>query len=81
MCALVTAREPHTDGYAVARTIRAEYRADAVLIAMTGYGGAGDRALAAGDLVKPVSLEGLVRVLDQRVVDHSGGPAMAGVSW
>ncbi|HEY5937348.1 MAG TPA: response regulator, partial [Kofleriaceae bacterium] len=64
---------PDLDGYEVARTIRAEYGSDAVLIAVTGYGQPTDR-LRSSDagfdrhLVKPVSIHELVKVLDQEVV-------------
>ncbi len=64
---------PDLDGYGVARTIRSEYGSDAVLIAVTGYGQPTDRSqsTAAGfdcHLVKPVSINDLVKLLDQRVV-------------
>ncbi len=63
---------PGIDGYDIARTVRAEYGSDAILIAMTGYGQPTDRlrATAAGfdcHLVKPVSIDELVLLLDQRV--------------
>jgi signal transduction histidine kinase/ActR/RegA family two-component response regulator len=63
---------PDLDGYELARAIRAEHGEKAVLIAMTGYGQPTDR-LRSSDagfdchLVKPVSVDELVRVLDQRV--------------
>jgi signal transduction histidine kinase/CheY-like chemotaxis protein len=64
---------PDVDGYEVARTIRSEFGAEALLIAVTGLGHPTDRsrsAEAAFDyhLVKPVSIDELTRVLDQRVV-------------
>jgi signal transduction histidine kinase/ActR/RegA family two-component response regulator len=64
---------PDVDGYEVARTIRSEYGAGAVLIAVTGYGQPGDRVRSSNagfdcHFVKPVSLAELVKVLDQRVV-------------
>jgi signal transduction histidine kinase/CheY-like chemotaxis protein len=64
---------PDLDGYALARTLRAEHGPSAMLIAATGYGQPSDRehAAAAGfDLhfVKPVSVRDLVTVLDERVV-------------
>jgi len=63
---------PGLDGYELARAVRAEYGSSAVLIAMTGYGGPTDRSRAADagfdlHMVKPVRLEDLVEVLDQRV--------------
>jgi CheY-like chemotaxis protein len=64
---------PDLDGYAVARSLRAEHGRAATLIAATGYGQPSDRehAAAAGfDLhfVKPISVRDLVSVLDERVV-------------
>jgi CheY-like chemotaxis protein len=64
---------PDLDGYAVARSLRAEHGPTATLIAATGYGQPSDRehAAAAGfDLhfVKPMSVRDLVKVLDERVV-------------
>ncbi len=69
---------PGLDGYEVARAVRAEYGASAILIAMTGYGAPGDRlrAVDAGfdcHMVKPVSVDELVKVLDQRVVAVASG--------
>jgi signal transduction histidine kinase/CheY-like chemotaxis protein len=67
---------PGMDGYDVARAIRAEHGSNVVLIAMTGYGQPSDRtrAVEAGfdcHLVKPVSIDDLVRALDQRVARPS----------
>jgi DNA-binding response OmpR family regulator len=64
---------PDLDGYELARAIRSEHGTDATLIAVTGYGQPNDR-LRSSDagfdchFVKPVSIEELVNVLDQRVV-------------
>ncbi|HUQ07461.1 MAG TPA: hybrid sensor histidine kinase/response regulator [Kofleriaceae bacterium] len=63
---------PDVDGYDIARAVRSEYGAEACLIAMTGYGQPTDRSRAAEagfdrHMVKPVSLEELVRVLDECV--------------
>jgi len=70
---------PDLDGYELAKTLRAEHGARATLIAATGYGQPADRSRAADagfdcHLVKPVSVNELVSVLDQRVVagDRSG---------
>ena len=65
---------PDADGYALARTLRAEHGTAPTLIAATGYGQQSDRLLAAAagfdhHLVKPVSVEDLVRVLDERLID------------
>jgi signal transduction histidine kinase len=62
---------PGLDGYEVARALRAEHGSGATLIALTGYGRSTDRAQAkdAGfdvHLVKPVSVDDLVTVLDER---------------
>ncbi|HET7131245.1 MAG TPA: response regulator [Gammaproteobacteria bacterium] len=60
---------PDIDGYEVARRLRADERLrDVPLIALTGFGGDGDRARAAGAgfrsyLVKPVAYEVLSQVL------------------
>ena len=64
---------PGLDGYEVARAVRAEYGSGATLIAVTGYGQPTDRSRAADagfdcHLVKPVTVDELVKVLDQRVV-------------
>jgi two-component system, sensor histidine kinase len=63
---------PGLDGYDVARALRAEYGTRAFLIAMTGYGQPTDRTRAADagfdlHMVKPVSLEELVKALDARI--------------
>jgi signal transduction histidine kinase len=68
---------PDLDGYQVARVLRAEHGAAATLIAVTGYGQPTDRVRAAGagfdcHLVKPVNVDELVVLLDQRVL--SGKP-------
>jgi signal transduction histidine kinase/CheY-like chemotaxis protein len=67
---------PDLDGYELAKTLRAEHGTDPTLIAATGYGQQRDRLLAvdAGfdlHMVKPVSVQDLVSVLDQRVVAPS----------
>jgi signal transduction histidine kinase/ActR/RegA family two-component response regulator len=64
---------PELDGFELARRLRAEHGTRPVLIAATGYGQPHDRALArsAGfdcHLIKPVSVQELVRALDQRLV-------------
>jgi CheY-like chemotaxis protein len=64
---------PDVDGYELAKTLRAEYGDNATLIAATGYGRPTDQSRAAEAgfdclLVKPVSVNDLVLVLDQRVV-------------
>jgi signal transduction histidine kinase/ActR/RegA family two-component response regulator len=66
---------PDLDGYELAKTLRAQHGTNTTLIAATGYGQAKDRARAtdAGfdcHLVKPVSVQDLVLVLDQRVVSR-----------
>jgi signal transduction histidine kinase/CheY-like chemotaxis protein len=63
---------PDADGYELARSLRAEHGAAPALIAATGYGQESDRlrAAAAGfdcHLVKPVSVQELVQVLDTRL--------------
>lgn len=63
---------PDLDGHDVARTVRAEYGSRPILIAMTGYGLPSDReaSAAAGfdcHLVKPVSLDEIVRLLDEHI--------------
>jgi signal transduction histidine kinase/ActR/RegA family two-component response regulator len=68
---------PDLDGYELARALRAEHGASATLIAATGYGQPKDRVLAADagfdcHFVKPVSVQDLVLVLDQRVVGDAG---------
>ena len=74
LAAIVTAVHLDLDGHDVARAVRAEYGSDVTLIAMTGYGQPTDRlrAVAAGfdsHLVKPVSIDDLVTLLDQRLDD------------
>jgi signal transduction histidine kinase/CheY-like chemotaxis protein len=64
---------PDVDGYELAKTLRAEHGTNATLIAATGYGQPTDRSRAADagfdcHLIKPVSVQDLVSVLDQRVV-------------
>ena len=64
---------PRVDGYELARTVRADYGNKPTLIAATGYGEESDRQRAAGagfdcHFVKPVNVEDIARVLDQRVV-------------
>ena len=64
---------PDVDGYQLARTVRAEHGRGATLIAMTGYGQPADRQRAtdAGfdlHLVKPVNVDELIGVLDERLV-------------
>jgi signal transduction histidine kinase/ActR/RegA family two-component response regulator len=64
---------PLLDGYHLARTVRAQHGKDPVLIAATGYGQDTDRLRAADagfdcHFVKPVSIQDIVLVLDQRVV-------------
>jgi CheY-like chemotaxis protein len=63
---------PDVDGYELAKTLRAEHGRHATLIAATGYGQARDRlrATEAGfdcHLVKPVSVNDLIVMLDQRI--------------
>lgn len=69
---------PDVDGYQLARTLRAEHGKVPTLIAATGYGRPNDRlrAVDAGfdcHFVKPVSVQDIVLVLDQRVA--SPGPS------
>jgi CheY-like chemotaxis protein len=64
---------PGIDGYELARTIRKEYGATPTLIAATGYGQPEDRkrAIEAGfdvHVVKPASIDDLIRILDDRSV-------------
>src|SRR5437763_10020084 len=64
---------PDLDGYELARAVRAEHGRGATLIALTGYGQPADRqrAAAAGfdvHLVKPVDVDELVGLLDERLV-------------
>jgi CheY-like chemotaxis protein len=72
---------PILDGYALAKTVRKEHGPAPTLIAATGYGQPNDRLRAADAgfdclFVKPVSVQDLVNVLDQRVV-HAEFPARA----
>ncbi|HVZ36265.1 MAG TPA: response regulator, partial [Polyangiaceae bacterium] len=65
------------DGYEVAKALRSEHGRRATLIAVTGYGRSSDRTRAADagfdhHLVKPVNVDELVRVLDERVVSRTG---------
>jgi signal transduction histidine kinase/ActR/RegA family two-component response regulator len=67
---------PELDGYELAKALRAEHGSDPTLIAATGYGEPRDRVRAAEagfncHFVKPVRLEDLLTVLDQRVVSPS----------
>jgi CheY-like chemotaxis protein len=69
---------PDVDGYELARALRTAYGVSPTLIAATGYGQPTDRSRAteAGfdcHFVKPVRLDDLVLVLDQRVVTRPGG--------
>jgi signal transduction histidine kinase len=82
--ALVDLGLPGIDGYELARRVRAaENGAERYLVALTGYGGAADRAEAqrAGydrHLTKPISLDELLRVIDGsnlRNESSSLGPA------
>ncbi len=66
---------PDLDGYEVARSIRADFGPGSMLIAVTGYGHPMDRSRASDagfdcHLVKPVSIDDLIKVLDRRVVQH-----------
>ncbi|HXI55397.1 MAG TPA: hybrid sensor histidine kinase/response regulator [Polyangia bacterium] len=66
---------PDVDGYQLAKTLRTEYGKSATLIAATGYGQPKDRSRSAEvgfdcHLVKPVSLQDLVLVLDQRLLNQ-----------
>ncbi|HEU4579812.1 MAG TPA: ATP-binding protein [Polyangiaceae bacterium] len=68
---------PDMDGYELARRLRAEHGAGPTLIAATGYGQPSDRerAAAAGfdcHLVKPVSVQDLVRALQARLSQRNG---------
>jgi signal transduction histidine kinase len=65
---------PDADGYELARRLRAEHGPTPTLIAATGYGQESDRQRAADagfdcHLVKPVSVQDLLRVLDARLVE------------
>jgi signal transduction histidine kinase/ActR/RegA family two-component response regulator len=70
---------PGMSGHDVAREIRATYGETPLLIAVTGYGQPSDRSRAedAGfdsHLVKPVSVDALVRLLDQKLVGLESKP-------
>jgi CheY-like chemotaxis protein len=67
---------PDLDGYQLARTVRAEHGRGATLIAVTGFGQPADRQRAADagfdlHLVKPVNVDELIDVLDERLVAES----------
>jgi signal transduction histidine kinase/ActR/RegA family two-component response regulator len=67
---------PDSDGYELARELRAEHGTSPTLIAATGYGQQSDRQRAtdAGfdcHLVKPVSVQALVQALDERLIEES----------
>ena len=64
---------PDRTGYELAQALRAEHGTKALLVAVTGYGQPRDRqrATEAGfdcHFVKPLSVQDLVQVLDQRLV-------------
>ena len=66
--AVVDINLPDTDGYAVARQLRASHGAALLLIALTGYGQPRDRELAAEAgfdhfMVKPTEVDELLRLL------------------
>jgi signal transduction histidine kinase/CheY-like chemotaxis protein len=68
---------PHFDGYELAQALRAEHGNEPTLIAATGYGQRKDRARASAvgfncHFVKPVSIDELAHVLDQRVIPRLG---------
>jgi signal transduction histidine kinase/CheY-like chemotaxis protein len=68
---------PDLDGYELAKTLRSQHGKGATLIAATGYGQPHDRrrAVDAGfdcHLVKPVSVDDLVSILDRYIVDATG---------
>lgn len=67
---------PDLDGYGLAKEVRAEHGPTPVLIAATGYGQPQDRQRAVDSgfdlhLVKPVSVQELVVILQERVVAHA----------
>jgi signal transduction histidine kinase/CheY-like chemotaxis protein len=69
---------PDLDGYELAKTLRLRHGKSATLIAATGYGRERDRARSADagfdcHLVKPVSVDDLVSLLDERVVAAATG--------
>jgi len=62
---------PRMDGYEVARRLRAEHDGRMMIVALTGYGSAEDRAraLAAGfdeHLTKPLDVERLQQLIAKR---------------
>jgi signal transduction histidine kinase/ActR/RegA family two-component response regulator len=72
---------PRMDGYELARCIRDELGRDIVLIALTGYGAERDAARAADagfdqHLTKPVDLNELMKVLDERRAGQRGAEAV-----
>ena len=81
--AIVDIGLPDTDGYSIARALRAFYGDGLRLIALTGYGSDGDRgkAIQAGFdvfVVKPVDPQQLARALDAAPpVASAGAPAVA----
>ena len=81
--AIVDIGLPDTDGYSIARALRAFYGDGLRLIALTGYGSDGDRgkAIQAGFdvfVVKPVDPQQLARALDAAPpVANAGAPAVA----
>jgi len=67
---------PDVNGYELAKVLRTEHGDSATLIAATGYGQPTDRLRATDAgfnclLVKPVSVDELVAVLDERVVSRT----------
>jgi DNA-binding response OmpR family regulator len=67
---------PDSDGYELARRLRAEHGTGPTLIAATGYGQESDRQRAADagfdcHLVKPVAVDDLVRALDERLSEKN----------
>jgi signal transduction histidine kinase/CheY-like chemotaxis protein len=67
---------PDADGYELAQMLRAEHGQTPTLIAATGYGQLSDRRRAADagfdcHLVKPVSVQDIVRELDARLLGGS----------
>jgi signal transduction histidine kinase/CheY-like chemotaxis protein len=68
---------PDLDGYELAREVRAEHGPKPMLIAATGYGRPQDKARAAASgfdlhLIKPVSVDELINVLDNRAAFDAG---------
>ncbi len=79
--ALVDIGLPGLDGYEVARQVRGACATR--LVALTGYGGQGDRERAAGagfdaHLVKPVEFEELVAVLERLAPPRTPAPDVEG---